>query len=638
MCNKNTGKVLLRTIVALILAAVMMSALFLPIFKVGSYDVQTSEKYTGGLFTQYAKPVGEIDVNLFTFADLALNMEDIYDIIRIQSLEAKVAYMTNEAMNLYSEMSTLDDDDAQKAELKAEIDAIMESANGLHAELEKISNDMGKERQLELAEKLQDKDFCESLVLSYLIYENFSGTFVEVDTSTEKSAFATNTAGILEILLIFAIFVYIVYFIIAFAILFVVKLISFVVRLIAKKCDDESCKKLSKFPFVSCALTFFTLFLLWSIVSSMEIAIGTGLIVMLSVAVVAALSTAIFRALAANKNIVDTLLNVTVCIVAIFLAIFLSLTLLKVDALYDYKKSAAEYTYVYFLEAVSENNIETIDEMDLVLEEVAKANMKNTVIILTASVGIAILLVFAISYFIKQLSNDGEARADGKPMVSRAGIVLCAVLLAVSLVPSLVGTASVEKQYDSIEKGRYKILWYSYVQQNTTMSQEYNTCLSTYTSLVHEIEALGEKIEIAEGDTLLEYKQERDEVVDYTWMVGRKLDRTRLDKKNGASMCMAAAVALFVTQFIYTFIMYDNKKKKPLAVEAEAIEAEAVEAEAIEAEAIETEAVEVEAIEAEGAEAIESEIIEAEAVESEVVEAEVNESEASPEDEKTINE
>ena len=625
MCNKNTSKVLLRTIVAFVLAAVMISALFLPILKVGTYDVQTSEEYTSGLFTQYAKPVGEIDVNLFTFVDIGLNIRDIYDVIRIQSIEAKITYMTNEALSLYYEMSSLDDDDPEKAELKAEIDAIMADANELNTEIESISENMGEERQIEIAEKLQDKDFCESLILSYLVYNNFSDTFIEVDTSTEKAAFATNVAGILEILLILVIFVYIVYFIIAFAILFVVKLICFIVKLIAKKCDDESCKKLSKFPLVSCALTFFTLFLLWSIVSSMEIAIGTGLIVMLVVAVVSALSNAIFRALLANKNIVDTLLNVTVCVVAIFLAIFLSLTLLKVDALYDYKKSADEYTYVYFLEAVSENNIETIDEMNLVLEEVAKANIKNTVIILTVSVGIAILLVCAISYFIKQLSNDGEIRAEGKPMVSRAGIVLCSVLLAVSLVPSLIGTASVDKQYESIEKGRYKILWHAYVQQNTTMSQEYNTCLTTYTSLVHEIEALGEKIEIAEGDTLLEYKQEREDVVDYTWMVGRKLNRTRIDKKNGASMCMAAAVALFVTQFVYTFIMYDNKKKRPVVVEGEAIDSEAVESEAIESAVDE-------------AEVIESEIVEAEAVVSEVVEAEVNEPEESPEDQKPINE
>ena len=636
MCNKNTNKaMLLRTIVGFVLAAVMIASLFLPIFKVGTYDVQTSEKYTGGTFTQYAVPVGDIDLSLFTFIDVGSNIKDVYDVIRIQSIESKVTYMTDEALNLYYEMSSLDEDDPQRAELKAEIDAIMATANELHAELESISDAMGEERQIEIAQKLQDPDFCKSLVLTYYVTDILSNTFVEVDTSVEKSGFAANTTGMLEIILLLVVMVSIVIFIITFVISFITKLLVFIIKLVAKKCDEKAYEKANKFSFVDCALTFFAIFLIWSVISTLEIGLGIGLIIMLAVAVASALSTTLFRAISANKNIVDTLLNVTVCVVAIFLAIFLSLTLLKVDAMYDYKKSADEYTYVYFLEAVSENNIETVDEMNLVLEEVAKANMKNTVIILAVSAGIAILLVCAISYFIKQLSKDGEERANGKPAVSRAGIILCVVLLVVSLVPSFVGTASVEKQYDSIEKGNFKVLWYAYLQDGTLLSQEYNTCATTYTSSLIEIDALAEKIEIAEGEEKVKYQNEREALIDYAVMVGRKLERTRLDKKSGASVSMAAAVALLVTQFIYTFIMYDNKKKKPVAIEAEAIEAEAIEAEAIEAEAIEAEAIEAEAIEAE---AIEAEAIEAEAIEAEAIEAEAVEAEASPEDEKPINE
>ena len=592
MCNKKENKILLfRTIVALVLASVMISALFLPIFKVGTYEVQTSDEYSGGSFTKYAEHVGIIDIDLFLFIDIGLNFKDIYDIIEIQSLESRIQYLSNEALTLYSEMSATEDEE-KKAALKAEVDAIVQKGNEVNDKLNSTKDKFDEARQLEIAEKLQDKDFCKALVLSYHIAENFTDAFIESDTSREKANFATNTTAVLEILLIAVIALCIAGFILSFVINFIIKLLVFVIKLTSKMCDESCYKKVGSFSFVECALTFFALLLFWSIVSSLEIAIGIGLIMMMAVATVGAISLTVFRALLNNKNLVDTLLNVTVCIVAIFLAIFLSLTLLKTDAMYDYKKSSAEYTYVYFLEQATVNGIETLDEMNAVLEQVGKINVKNTVIILSLSVTIAGLLVGAISYFIKQLGKDGEKRPDGQSPVSKKGIAICAVLLVVSLLPSLFGTAYVEKQYDSIEKGNYKILWYSHLTENTTGSIEYNECLTTYTSFIHEIEAVGEKMDFADEEAYREHEKERKDLVDYTWMLGRRLDRTRVDKKNAASMCMAAAVALLVTQFIYTFIMHDSKKKKLIVAEAESVTENDGSIEAPEAEAADSESVE----------------------------------------------
>ena len=574
MCNKNRGKLLLiRTIVAFVLAAVMIAALVLPIFKVGTYDVQTSDEYTEGVFTKYAKPVGEIDVGLLSLINIGVNFRDIYDMLRIQSLDSKITYLTNEAMTLYSEYSAAENEE-EKAAIKAEVDELVEKAAESADERKRLFEEIDEARQIELANKLQDREFCKSLVLSYLVVENFTDTFVETDTSVEKAAFATNTAGNIEVLIVLAIEVCLACFLIALVIAFVVKLLIFIVKLITKKCDEDYYEKAGRFSLANCALTFFALFLLWSIVSSLEISMEIGLIMMLSAAVASALSATIFRALLNNKNIVDTLLNATVCLVAIFLAVFLALSLLKVDALYDYKKSAGEYTSVYFVEAMSDTNVETVEHMNMILEQIAKANVKNTIIILTVSVAIAIFLVCSISYFIRQLERNDLKRADGRSAVSRVGIVLCVLLLVVSLVPSFVGTSSVEKQYNSIEKGNYKVLWYAYLTEGTTTAQAYTECVTTYSSLVHDYEAVNEKIEIAEGDELVAYQNEREELIDYTWMIGLKLNRLRVDKKSGASVCMAAAAALLVTQFIYTFIMNDDKKKKLVTAEGEEVIAE----------------------------------------------------------------
>jgi hypothetical protein len=250
MCNKKRKTALLvRSVIAFALAAVMVAAMFLPIFKVGAFNVERSEEYSSGAFTQYATPVGEFGIDIFTFIDIGLNFGLIYDIMEIQALNSNLQYVSNSALELYTEMESTTSEE-KKAELKAEVDAYVQKGNEVKAELDRVAGELSEERQRLIAEKLGNKDFCEALVVSYLLVENVSDAFVEKDISHEKAAFATNVSGVAEVLIILIALFMLAFFIISFAIVFVIKLIVFLVKLIAKKCEEKDHNKFGKFPYL----------------------------------------------------------------------------------------------------------------------------------------------------------------------------------------------------------------------------------------------------------------------------------------------------------------------------------------------------------------------------------------------------
>ncbi len=539
------------SIVIFVLAIVMTAALFLPTFKVGTYDIQASPEYYEGALTQYATPFGEVDVSPFIIIDIIKNYDDIYTILEIQTLEANMMYYSNRALELYASMENLSEE--EKAAVSAEVDALVAKAGDANAELEKVAAEFDEARQLEISERLADEEFVTSLAFSHLLVRDYCKLFVEVDYSTEKQSLAVNVANFAELALLLVYALALPIWMLIFGVMIIIKLVIFIVRVISSKGEPEALPKQPSFPFISLSMTFFSVFVLLSCVSSLEFSIGLGLWIILAAALLSAFVKCVARALLNEKNVIDTLMNAGVCVAIAVMCVFLTMQFLNVDIINDFKLSTSEFGSVYA-------SAQT-DSAEEIAKAVGKANLVNTVKMFTIS-GVCLgCLLFAVAYFAKQLSNEGKKRKNAKRSVSRAGLIVCALVLAVALVPSFIGTESADTCFEKYQSGNYKMLWGAYKYNGMTVAANYSSYSSFLATCDSTIESIKEAMDSAEGEELESLERSYRETLNYKEITELKISRTVSDKKGLSSMCMAAAVALLVVQFIYTFIMHDDKKK-----------------------------------------------------------------------------
>ncbi len=539
-----------KAVLTFVLAAIMILALFLPIFKVGNYDAQFSKDYTGGNFTQYTMPVGEGDYSFFTVLCAIKNYKDIYDILKIQSLEAKYASINDEATAVYTSMFTADSEE-EKAELVAQLDALNVELEDIKSQLDSKIESLDEARQEAIIEKIQDEDFCEALVFCHYYYGIYTDLFEDKDESVENYRLSYDSAGAVELVTLLALILLIPVAILIFAIMLLVKLIIFVVKL-AKKGIAGATAKDVRFPFFTFAAIFFVIFLVLSLFSLLEVSAGIGFWLILGAASVSALAEPLFMALSSNKKFVDALMNAGVSFAAVFLCVFLALQVINIDIVGDLRISGGDFNTIY-----------TAENSDLgadLAASLGKANVKNTVLVFAiAFVSIASLSA-AFIYFLKQLSLEGRTNFGAKHSVSRAGMIIAALLLVIAFIPSVIGTSSGVTRYESMAKGNYKMLWDAHIYSDTNAGTEYSECSNFITSCKSAIEKMEEQIEsdneVGAAEKAIGYYESYLEIAE------KKFDRITVDKKNVSSICMVSAVSLIVVQFIYTFIMHDDKKKK----------------------------------------------------------------------------
>lgn len=533
-----------------VLAALMIFALFLPIFKVGNYDAQFSKDYTGGNFTQYTVPVGEGDYGFFTVLCAIKNYRDIYDILKIQSLEAEYASINEEATTIYTAMFTADSEEEQN-ELAAQLEALGAELEDVKSQLDSAVESLDEARQEAIVEKIQDEDFVEALVFCHYYYGIYTDLFEEKDESVENYRLSYDAAGAVELVTLLAFVLLIPVAILVFAISLLIKLIMFVVKL-AKKGIAGATAKDVRFPFFTFAAIFFVIFLVLSLFSLLEVSAGIGFWLILAAASVSALAEPLFGVLSTNKKFVDALMNAGVSFAAVFLCVFLALQVINIDVVADLRISGGDFNTIY-----------TAENSDLgadLAASLGKANVKNTVIVFAiAFVSIAALSA-AFICFLKQLSMEGKVKSGAKHSVSRIGMIMAALLLVIAFIPSVIGTSSGVTRYESMAKGNYKMLWDAHIYSDTNAGTEYSECSKFITSCKGAIEKMEEQIESAEDVEAAEKAIGYYE--NYLEISEKKFDRITADKKNVSSICMVSAVSLIVVQFIYTFIMYDDKKKK----------------------------------------------------------------------------
>ena len=181
------------------------------------------------------------------------------------------------------------------------------------------------------------------------------------------------------------------------------------------------------------------------------------------------------------------------------------------------------------------------------------ANVKNTVIVYSVTViGTAVAMV-GMCYFVGQIAREGGELKRAKRKVSATSLVICAVVVAVALFPSIVGTESLTARNEAYGEGKYKLLWNADVTSGTAAYTEYETYVTAY----HSYKQVIEEAKVEENqleDTKLLY-----EIVDM------KLARLAQNEKSMTNLCLFASVALLLSEFVYFYVLRDDKRK-PVAV------------------------------------------------------------------------
>ena len=282
---------------------------------------------------------------------------------------------------------------------------------------------------------------------------------------------------------------------------------------------------------------------------------------MLAIAVTGALARCVFKALIREKEITDTFMNAGVCLAAVLLCAFLAFQFLNVDIINDLRVSVTDFSTVYS-SSYQSGMEDPAQNLDKISAAVGNANVKNAVTVYIVCAVCVIVLSCALVYFIKQLAAEGDIERSGKHSVSRSGMVVCALVIAVGLIPSIIGTASADACNDSFERGKYKMLWDSYKYSDTAAGTDYSGYTSNLSSCENAINSLMMEITGSGGEDTEEYEEVIGYYENYREIIKLKINRSKADKKGIAGVCMASSVALLVIQFIYTFIMHDDKRKK----------------------------------------------------------------------------
>jgi hypothetical protein len=402
-------------------------------------------------------------------------------------------------------------------------------------------------------------------VFSYRLVKNYTDVFVEVDVSPPKQSFSSNVASVCELAALLVYVIALPLWIAVFALMLIVKLIIFIVKAVCNRKDEMWMPKTPRFPFLALSMTFLSIFGILACFSSLEIAIGTGLWIMLAVAVLTAFLRCVFRAALEEKPLSDLLLNACVCIVCILMCIFLTTQFLRVDIVNDLRISTPEFNDIYGAAYESDLVGQGVNEADrsaLAAAAVGKANVANTIkMVAISAVGVIILLV-SFAFFVRQLSNEGIRKENAKRDVSRTGLVLCAVILIVALVPSFIGTASADTCLKKYSNGDYKMLWEAHRYSGTTLYENYSTYTSMLQSTQNSLDTINEQLSSATEENRADLEASYRYAENYKELIDLKMERTLIDKKSVSGICIASGAALLVAQFFYTFIMHDDKKKK----------------------------------------------------------------------------
>lgn len=620
--KENTKKQISRgySIALIVLAAIFTIFSILPAIVIDTNKFRYSEIYYVGRYTSQANQVNEINVGFGTVFTAVTNWKYISHVMSVQtlddtliaqkgilegaekSLEGYVEDLVESLANNYDLSDPTQLENYQKALEKLQkgeavnsthqnyitaVDKAKLNITETQAKIdEKLAALTDEDKEI-LADKLKnDEKFLEVLGTVYA----FLGYVADdvADAFTGDQAVGTNPlpgfVSFLGIIILIALIGAAIVYPVIVIIFFIVKLIQFLTHM--KEDDaDAAEKRMDKFPFSGYAATITILFMLFALLASGGVSMGAGVVGAIVIWVISNAIRAAKKILFAEEDRLLVIVKQAITVVSVIAIAVLLVNFSGIDLIGHLDDSMVDISRAYHvtrLEQLADSGVSNSTSIyEIARDDVSKANLKNTGIVLGISVIGMILISSALISTIERFGHKTVKLKNGTRASYKAMPVMAIFLLVLAILPMTLGAKTIEQRNEAFENGKFRVCYNEFEIDGSAAKVEYELLKASHETGVEFVAELKEEVKAADGELADELKEELE---DAEFKLASLEDEIK-DMEAQASrctVCIAMAVIFVIAEFAYLsapkFVPVGAKKEETVSEAAPAAEAVAEEA------------------------------------------------------------